>query len=39
VYCDTGVENPVLDTYAKKFLRAFEDELTQNSLPFKIKLL
>jgi DNA sulfur modification protein DndC len=39
LYCNTGVENPVLDAYAKNLLRAFEDELAQNALPFNTKLL
>lgn len=38
-YCDTGVENPILDAYAKKFLCSFEGELRRDGLPFKIKLL
>ena len=39
LYCDTGVENPVLDSYAKAFLQALDDELQAVGLPFKVKLL
>lgn len=39
MYCDTGVENPILDNYAKNFLGALKDELQQRGLPFKTKLL
>jgi DNA sulfur modification protein DndC len=39
LYCDTGVENPVLDKYAKGFLRNLEEEVDQTRLPFRIKLL
>jgi DNA sulfur modification protein DndC len=39
LYCDTGVENPVLDTYAKSFLKAFEEELRATALPFKVEIL
>jgi DNA sulfur modification protein DndC len=39
LYCDTGVENPILDRYAKNFLRAFGEELSRTGLPFRTKLL
>jgi DNA sulfur modification protein DndC len=39
IYCDTGVENPVLDSYVKKFLQTVDDEFLQAGHPFKTKLL
>jgi hypothetical protein len=39
IYCDTGVENPVLDKYAKGLLDAIAKEFLQIGLPFKTKLL
>jgi DNA sulfur modification protein DndC len=33
IYCDTGVENPVLDRYVKSFFGRLKDELGQH-LPF-----
>jgi DNA sulfur modification protein DndC len=39
IYCDTGVENPVLDTYAKHLLRRLDEEFQNLTLPFKTKLL
>ena len=39
LYCDTGVENPVLDAYAKKFLRALDAEFIEAALPLKVRLL
>ncbi|MBR1089924.1 phosphoadenosine phosphosulfate reductase family protein [Bradyrhizobium manausense] len=39
IYCDTGVENPVLDVYAKAFLQQAEQEFAQLELSIKIELL
>jgi DNA sulfur modification protein DndC len=39
IYCDTGVENPVLDNYAKRLLNAISNEFLQVGLPFETKLL
>jgi DNA sulfur modification protein DndC len=39
IYCDTGVENPVLDAYAKKFLLRVDREFQETGLPFRTKLL
>lgn len=39
IYCDTGVENPILDSYAKNFLRNFDNEILRLGLPFETKLL
>ena len=39
IYCDTGVEDPVLDKYAKGLLDAIAKEFLQIGLPFKTKLL
>ncbi|WP_210246777.1 hypothetical protein, partial [Bradyrhizobium sp. UNPA324] len=39
IYCDTGVENPVLDGYVKAFLQKVEREFVELDLPIKIELL
>jgi DNA sulfur modification protein DndC len=39
IYCDTGVENPLLDGYAKSSLRAIGNEFQRSGLPFKIEFL
>lgn len=39
IYCDTGVENPILDSYAKNFLRNFKNEVLDRGLPFQTRVL
>jgi DNA sulfur modification protein DndC len=39
IYCDTGVENPVLDMYVKKLLLEMELEFRRVSLPLSTRLL
>ncbi len=39
IYCDTGVENPVLDKYAKEAILALDNEFLEQGLPFKTRLL
>jgi DNA sulfur modification protein DndC len=39
IYCDTGVENPILDSYVKKVLRDLDTELRDLAPSFKTKLL
>ena len=39
IYCDTGVENPVLDSYVKNFLRSVDDEFLQTGYAFETRLL
>ncbi|MCA1526817.1 phosphoadenosine phosphosulfate reductase family protein [Bradyrhizobium yuanmingense] len=39
IYCDTGVENPILDAYVKNFLRAAEHEFAALTLPISIVTL
>ena len=39
IYCDTGVENPILDRYVKTLLTNLECEADQHGLPIKCRLL
>ena len=39
IYCDTGVENPLLDRYVKTLFARLEDEFINSSLPFRTQLL
>lgn len=39
IYCDTGVENPVLDDYVKGLFSRLETEINNCSLPFKTRFL
>ncbi len=39
IYCDTGVENPLLDSYVKKTLFDFSTEARSTGLPFNVKIL
>jgi len=39
IYCDTGVENPVLDTYVKTLLGKLALEFAHASLPFRTTIL
>lgn len=39
IYCDTGVENPVLDGYVKGLFEKLEAEITDYKLPFTTRLL
>jgi DNA sulfur modification protein DndC len=39
IYCDTGVENPVLDAYAKCVLRQLKAEFATENLPFQVECL
>lgn len=39
IYCDTGVENPLLDMYVKRLLQAMAEEFIRNGLPISIRLL
>jgi DNA sulfur modification protein DndC len=36
IYCDTGVENPVLDAYVKKLLHLLDEEFREFGFPFNI---
>jgi DNA sulfur modification protein DndC len=39
IYCDTGVENPVLDVYVKGLFRKLSREFRTKKLPFKTTIL
>jgi DNA sulfur modification protein DndC len=39
IYCDTGVENPVLDTYVKTLFANLADEFSRTNLPFRTSTL
>jgi len=39
IYCDTGVENPVLDDYVKNTLYSFDREVKVKGMPFRVILL
>ncbi|ULK95111.1 phosphoadenosine phosphosulfate reductase family protein [Bradyrhizobium sp. I71] len=39
IYCDTGVENPVLDAYVKAFLQKVRQEFVELGLSINIELL
>jgi DNA sulfur modification protein DndC len=39
IYCDTGVENPILDAYVKTLLRRMQLEFDQASLPIRTRIL
>ncbi len=39
VYCDTGVENILLDRYVKKLLENLEIEFRDDDLPFRVNIL
>lgn len=39
IYCDTGVENPVLDIYAKRLLRQLSDEFDADGVPISVQCL
>jgi DNA sulfur modification protein DndC len=39
IYCDTGVENIILDSYVKTLLREMKDEFEELKLPIKIDIL
>lgn len=39
IYCDTGVENPVLDGYVKDLFTRLDVEIYKSNLPFKTHLL
>lgn len=39
IYCDTGVENPVLDAYVKGALRRLDQEFLELGLPFRVSVL
>jgi DNA sulfur modification protein DndC len=39
VYCDTGVENPVIDRYARATLSSLEAEALDDGLPFECRII
>jgi len=39
IYCDTGVENPVLDAYVKALFARLTDEFARTSAPFRTVIL
>lgn len=39
IYCDTGVENPVLDAYVKELLSSLDVEFQNVGAPFRTKIL
>ena len=39
IYCDTGVENPVLDAYVKSLLEQLSIEFSEDGTPVQVKLL
>lgn len=39
IYCDTGVENPVLDLYAKSVLTDMGAEFSADGIPIEVRLL
>lgn len=39
IYCDTGVENPVLDTYVKAVLAKLEREFSDDMVPVQVNIL
>ena len=39
IYCDTGVENPVLDRYVKSLFSDLDSEFSDSGLPFETHLL
>lgn len=39
IYCDTGVENPVLDAYVKGLLSQMEGEFDSGGMPLEVKIL
>lgn len=39
IYCDTGVENPILDIYAKRLLQSMQNEFAAGQLPIEVKCL
>jgi len=39
IYCDTGVENPILDTYVKALLGRMRVEFQESGLPINIRIL
>src|SRR5215475_12396395 len=38
IYCDTGVENPVLDRYVKALFSALAKEFERQGLPLRCKI-
>ncbi len=39
IYCDTGVENPILDIYVKSLLVEIRNEFVELGFPIKVKIL
>ncbi|MCC5778504.1 phosphoadenosine phosphosulfate reductase family protein [Nitratireductor sp. B36] len=39
VYCDTGVENVVLDQYVRSLFRSLKKEFREEGLPFRVNIL
>ena len=39
VYCDTGVEIPILRDFVYKTFDKFKNEILENQLPFKVKIV
>jgi DNA sulfur modification protein DndC len=39
IYCDTGVENPVLDAYVKALFARLTDEFARTNVPFRTTIL
>jgi DNA sulfur modification protein DndC len=39
IYCDTGVENPVLDAYVKTLFTRLTEEFEQTDAPFRMSIL
>jgi DNA sulfur modification protein DndC len=39
IYCDTGVENPVLDSYVKTLFANLDKEFTERGTPFRTAML
>lgn len=39
IYCDTGVENPVLDLYVKALLHRMAEEFERTDIPLRVRIL
>ncbi len=39
IYCDTGVENPILDAYSKNLIHFLADEFLKSNFPFTTKII
>jgi DNA sulfur modification protein DndC len=39
LYCDTKTENPIIDTFAKRFLRRFRDEARESGFRAAVKVI